>query len=133
MREWRKKGRSQKYMRLAKEFKEKFKKATKEHIQKCVTDLKYENPGKAAFALKKLGSQPGDCEEGGSFTLLNHVRENLSVEEQIQRLTDHFVSVSQEFPPLQISQLSEKTRRKLEGIRPDEIPIVQEHEIFQIF
>ena len=132
MREWKRRGKSEKYMRIKKEFNEKYRKAATEHIKKCVTDLKSENPGKAAATMKKLGAQPGDCEEGGSFTLLNHIRENLSVEEQIQRLTDHFVAVSQEFPPLQLSQLSAKTRQKLEEIRPEQIPIVQEHEIFQI-
>ena len=133
MKEWRKKGRSEKYLRLKKEFDEKFKKASSDHIRKCVSELKTENPGKAAATLKKLGAQPGDCEEGGAFTLLNHIRDNLTVEEQIQRLTDHFVSVSQEFPPLELSQLSEFTRRKLNEIRPEEIPHVEDHEIFCIF
>ena len=97
-----------------------------------MTNLKTEQPGKAAATLKRMGAQPGDCGEGGSFTLLNHVTENLSVEQQLERITDYFVAVSQEFPPLQLDQLSALTRQKLADIRPEDIPEVQEHEIFHI-
>ena len=54
------------------------------------------------------------------------------MEQQLERFSDYFVAVSQEFPPLELSQLSEKTLQKLANIRQDDIPIVQEYEIFQI-
>jgi hypothetical protein len=94
--------------------------------------MKIEHPGKAAATLKRMGAQPGDCLEGGSFTLLSHIRENLTVEQQLERLSDYFVAVSQEFPPLELDQLSDKTRQKLSDIREEDIPLVQEHEIFLI-
>ena len=75
MREWRKRGKSEKYISVKKEFDGKFKKASEEYIKKCVSDLKLEQPGKAAATLKRLGARPGDCEEGSSFTLLNHTKE----------------------------------------------------------
>ena len=70
--------------------------------------------------------------EGGSFTLLSHTKENLTVKQQLERFSDYFVAVSQEFPPLQLEQLSAETRQKLADIRPEDIPTVQEYEIFQI-
>ena len=73
-----------------------------------------------------------DCEEGGTFTLLNHIQENLSVDQQLERLTKYFVSVSQEFPPLEILKLSEYTRNKLANICQEDIPKVQDYEIFSI-
>ena len=79
-----------------------------------------------------MGAEPGDCEEGGSFTLLNHIQENLSVDQQLERLTKYFVSVSQEFPPLEIGQLSEYTRQKLANICKEDIPKIQDYEIFLI-
>ena len=97
-----------------------------------MSDLKVEHPGKAAATLKRMGAQPGDCLEGGSFTLLNHLQEGLTVEQQLERLSHYFVSVSQEFPPLELDQLSERTRQKLSEIREENIPQVQEHEIFLI-
>ena len=98
-REWTKNGRSDLYIRLRKDFKRKYKTAASNYLKKCVSDLKVEHPGKAAATLKRMGAQPGDCLEGGSFTLLNHLRDNLTVEQQLERLSDYFVSVSQEFPP----------------------------------
>merc|ERR1711963_1119877 len=50
--EWRKNGKSEKYMRLKKEFEVKFKKAAAEFLRKCVDEMKTENPGKAAATLK---------------------------------------------------------------------------------
>ena len=130
---WRKNGKSERYLRMKTEFTRKYKKAASDHISKCVTDLRTENPGKAAATLRRLGAQPGDCEgEGSTFTLLNHAKEGLSVEEQLERFANYFVSVSQEFPPLEISQLSEETQRKLSEIQSEEIPFVQDFEIFQI-
>ena len=132
MREWQKSGRSERYLQLKSEFDRKYKKAASDYLRKCVTDLKREHPGKAAATLKRMGAQPGDCGKGSSFTLLNHVSEDLSVEQQLARIADYFVAVSQEFPPLQHDQLSAITRQKLADIRPEHIPTVQEYEIFQI-
>ena len=68
-REWRKNGRSEKYLKLKEEFTLKYKKASGDHIRKCVTDLRTENPGKAAATHRRLGAQPGDCGgEGSTFT-----------------------------------------------------------------
>ena len=131
-REWKEKGRSDKYLSLRKEFRDKYKKEAANYLKKCVTNLKKDHPGKAAATLKRMGAQPGDCVEGSSFTLLSHIRENLTVEQQLERLTDYFVSVSQEFPPLEIEQLSDYTRQKLSDICIEDIPIVEDYEIFNI-
>ena len=66
-------------------------------------------------------------------TLLNNVTENLAVDSgQLKRITDYIVAFSQKSPPpLQHNQLKKKTK-KLADIRPEDIPEVQEHEIFQI-
>ena len=86
-------------------------------MKKAVSNLKVENPGKAAKTLKKMGASPGDCDDSSSFTLLNHLEEGLSVKEQLARFSDYFIAVSQEFPPLQLDQLSVEARRKLSEIR----------------
>jgi hypothetical protein len=93
-REWKQKGKSERYLLLRNEFRQKYKKAASDFLKKCVSDLKTSEPGKAAATLKRMGAQPGDCEEGGTFTLLNHIQENLSVDQQLERLTKYFVSVS---------------------------------------
>jgi hypothetical protein len=58
-----------------------------------------DDPGKAYKNLKKLGAQPGDCLEENSFILQSHLDANLSAEESIERIAQHFARISQEFPP----------------------------------
>ena len=62
-REWKLKGKSERYILLRNEFRNKYKKASSDFLKKCVSDLKTSEPGKAAATLKKMGAQPGDCEE----------------------------------------------------------------------
>ena len=121
-----------KYRKLKEEFDVKYKKAASNYLTKAVSNLKSENPGKAAKTLKKMGVSPGDCDDSSSFTLLNHMEEGLTVREQIARFSDYFISVSQEFPPLQLDQLSEESRKKLSEIRQKEIPQIHDYEIFHI-
>ena len=54
------------------------------------------------------------------------------MEEQLERFSAHFVAVSQEYPPLELSELSDRTRRLLSEIQREEIPFVQDYEIFDI-
>ena len=54
-------------------FDEKYKSAANDHLNKNVRSLKEENPGKAYSVLKKMGAQPGDCLDEGSFRLTEHV------------------------------------------------------------
>ena len=77
--EWKQHGKSDKYKRLKEEFDSKYKKAASNYLKKAVSNLKTENPGKAAKTLKKMGASPGDCDDSSSFTLLNHIEEGLTV------------------------------------------------------
>ena len=79
-----------------------------------------------------MGASPGDCDDSSSFTLLNHLEEGLSVKEQLARFSDYFIAVSQEFPPLQLDQLSVEARRKMSEIRQEEIPQIHDYQIFNI-
>ena len=55
------------------------------------------------------------------------------MKEQLARFSDYFIAVSQEFPPpLQIEQLSDATRKKLSEIQQQDIPQIQDYEIFHI-
>ena len=114
--EWRKNGKSSKYNELKHEFLTKYKKASAAYLQKNVTNLKKENQGKAFATIKSMGAQLGDCEEVHSFTLRKHVEENLTAEEQLKRISDHFVDLSNQFEPLEINQLSEETQEKIRNV-----------------
>ena len=84
-REYRKHMKSDNYLRLKSEYDRKYKKAAQIYLEKNVTSLKEENPGTAYRNLKKLAAQPGDCSDEGNFTLISHLDENLTSEEQTER------------------------------------------------
>ena len=130
--EYRKKGRSEKYLRLQSEFQMKYKKAAKKYIEKNSTALKNENPGKAFATLRKMGAQPGDCGDEGSFSLQNHIDANMSVEECTEAIANHFSAISQEYPPLSIANLPADLQFTLSlPIDQAELPIISEEAVYK--
>ena len=95
-REYNRRGKSVKYLRLKGLYDEKFKIAAENYLQKNVTSLKKSDPKKAYSLLKKMEAKPGDCMDDGYFTLKNH--EHLSVNLQVEEIATHFSKISQQYP-----------------------------------
>ena len=112
-REYTKKGQTEKYKKLKKEFEVKYKEAAEKYLIKNVTDLKESNPGKAYSILKNMGAQPGDCTDSQTFTLPGHEDNKLTNEESAEQICNHFAEVSQEFPPLDAKSLPHRVQVKL--------------------
>ena len=129
-REYKKKGKSEKYVNLQKEFDQKNDKAAAEFLKKNVSDIKSTNPSKAYSILKKLGAKPGDSENNSGFTLPNHLEENFSVEESAEQIAQHFAAISQEFPPLMKSNLPEHVQEEI-NTEYEDIPILSEYEVYE--
>ena len=132
MREYEKHGKSGKYHEIKSKFDEKLGKAANDHLEKNYRDLKASDPGRAYSTLKKMGAQPGDMLEEGSFTLVNHIEDNLTKKESVERIANHFSKISQEFPPISKDNLSERVEVKL-GLKVDEtiIPKLDEMNVFE--
>ena len=130
-REYRKNGHSEKYSKLLSKFDTKFKKAAESYILKNVTELKNSNPSKAYSILKRMGAPPGDIDDQGSFTLLNHTEDNLTTEESIEQIAQYFAQISQEYPPLDINLLPQEVKDKINGpIDPnDPLPELSDFEV----
>ena len=92
--------------------------------------MKEDDPGKAYQVMKKLRSQPGDCSDEGAFTLISHVVNNLTTEESIEKIAEHFSKISQEFDPIDVSKLSPSLRLKLEK-SDEKIPIIEEYQVYK--
>ena len=130
--EYRKWGRSDKYIKLQAEFQIKFKKAAKKYIEKNSTALKQENPGKAFATLRKMGAQPGDCGDEGSFSLQNHIEANMSIEDCTEAIANHFSAISQEYPPLNIANLPPELQHKLNlPISQEILPKISEEAVYK--
>ena len=102
---YKKHGKSIKYLELKARFDAKLIKAAEEYLTKNSKLLKTSNPSKAYATLKKMGAQPGEFEDEGSFTLSEHLDLDLSVKESVNRIAQHFAAISQEYPPLNPSTL----------------------------
>ena len=131
-REYRKHGKSERYKKLLEKYNLKLKKAAADHLEKNVRSLKESDPGKAYSTLKKMGAQPGDMLEEGSFTLLNHLEDNLTNKESVERIADHFARISQEYPSISPDNLPRDVQLKLIS-RCDEmnIPVLNELDVYK--
>ena len=130
-REYRKHGKSDKYLKLLKFFDKKYLAAARDHLDKNVKSLKEENPGQAYAVLKKMGAQPGDCLNEGTFRLTEHVDANLSVAMSAEKIAEHFSSISQEYSPLDVHSLPKYVQDIMEKGHPDNLPTVSELEVYE--
>ena len=89
---------SERYKSLDKLFKSKYKSESAKYLQKNLDALKDTNPGKAFNILKRMGSMPGDCIDGNTFTLPSHEQENLSDEQCAEHIADHFAEIGNNTP-----------------------------------
>ena len=130
--EYRKKGKSEKYVKLRNEFEFKLKKAGKKYISKNVTGLIMENPAKAYSILKRMGAQPGDCQDEGSFHLQNHLDANMSPEDCTESIANHFSKISQEYAALNEAELPTRVQEKLkQPISNKDLPKITKKQVLE--
>ena len=131
-REYRKHGKSLKYKELKSKYDEKFKATSSEYLHKSVRTLMEDCPGKAYRCLKRLAAQPGDHPDEGSFTLTSHQEENLTPEETLEKIAQHFSNISQEYLPLDLNILPPDVQNKVnQSVNDSNIPDILDHEVFE--
>ena len=131
-REYKSRGKSQKYIQLKRAYDEKFKKAAQDQLNKHVEDMMSEHPGKAYSALKRMGARPGDCENQGVFNVISHQSENLTLEQSTERILQYFASISQEYQPLELGRLTQTVQNKLTQFNDlNEIPVIEPYQVYE--
>ena len=128
-REYVKHGKSDKYQKLASEFKRKYKIEAQKYLEKNVHELKESKPGQAYSTLKRMAAQPGDCTDSKTFTLPEHENESLTEEESAERIASHFALISQELPPLDEGCLPTRVQTKLKSAECP--PIISDYEAYR--
>ena len=83
------------------------------HLNRNVTDLMQAAPGKAWDTLKKMGAQPGECGGQGGFTLTEHLEENLTAEQSLERIVNYFSELSNQRPPLCVQKFPDRGQLKI--------------------
>ena len=104
-REYDKHGKSQKYLALNTVYERKLKAAKKAYLNRNVRALMDTEPGRAYSILKRLGAQPGDTGDAGTFDIQEHVSLGLSPAESADRIAQKFAQISQEFPALKLEHM----------------------------
>ena len=87
--EYKKKGKSVKYLAILKSYNLKFDSAARTHLRRNVTELMEAAPGKAWQTLKKMGAQPGECGGQGGFTLTEHLEQKTRRDSNPRHKTRH--------------------------------------------
>ena len=128
-REYRKHLKSEKYLRLKKSYDKKFKIAASNYLDKSVRTLMEDDPGTAYRCLKRLAAQPGDNHDEGSFALPSH--QQLTPEQSIERIAQHFASISQEYVPLSVDLLPPDVQAKVnQPISESVLPQLPDHDVW---
>ena len=93
-------------------------------MKKNVDSFLQAKPGQTYKVLERMGAQPGENPEDGSFLLPEYSRIGLSAAESADRLAQSFADISQEFPPLVVSNLPERIKDKLNQRQGQTVPFV---------
>ena len=99
-------------------------KLQKNYVEKHVTELINERPGKAYATLKRMGAKPGDNLDDTSFSIVNHLEQNLTNKQSVEKIADHFCKISQQFPALSVAKLSEPVHQKLVNRKKSKLPYI---------
>ena len=131
-REYRIRGKSEKYVNLTKTFEKKLFKAKTQFLKKNVENVLQAKPGQAYKMLKRLGAQPGENPEDGSFLLPEYEKLGLSAADSADRLAQTFADISQEYPPLVIENLPDHIQTLLKEGESQSIPYVSRQLVEQL-
>ena len=129
-REYHKHGRSDKYLELKENFEEKLRNEKEKYIQKISTEVAEGRRGSVYPTLKKLGLRPGE-EVQNTFSLPSHISQNLSPAQSAELIASHFSSISQEFSPLQVTNLPPNVQELLNDQDQDLVPILSPYDVYK--
>ena len=80
--------------------------------------------------MKNLAAHPGESQDT-TFTLPQHLDQNLSAKQSAEIIAAHFANISQRFPPLSFKLLPERVQTVIsKPVNPIEVPRVTEHDVF---
>ena len=103
-------GKSEKYLKLKKEFDKSLIEAVHKYKDKIIAEVIEGKRGSAYKALKKLGDGANPDE---NFQIPEYVDKNFSPQQSAEALADYFSRISQEFDPIDPTSFSPSLKEKL--------------------
>ena len=107
-REYSRKGRSEKFLKMQKEFLD-LKSANSIKYIEEIEELKNCNLGQFFKKIKQIGARQGEI-VNKTFQLPSHSEQNLSTEESAEIIAKHFSSISKEYPPIDAEKLPSRVK-----------------------
>ena len=126
-REYLKNGNSARYKVLKKDVKAKLKQATVSFLEKQVCHVSSKGNSWLRH-VKRLAARPGDLPTS-TFSLPQHIEDNLTALESSNRICEYFSSISKEYVPLSTSLLPERVQLKLNS-DPCSHPHIADHTVY---
>ena len=129
MREYEKRGKSEKYKDLKDKFNQKMKKQASLYKEKVLNDVLTGDRACAYSALRRLGARPGE-NSTNTFTISSHADQGLKASQSAERIADHFAAISRDYEPVNVRNFPPKIREELQS--PD-LTLVPRLEEFQVY
>ena len=126
--EYNKHGNSQRFKELKRKQKERMKIEAIKQLDKQLDKAKGKGMNWMKEA-KRISTRPGD-DDSASFTLPEHLDENLTPSQSAERIVSYFAKISQEYKPIEEDTLSPQLQLRLDN----EVcchPAVREEEIYK--
>ena len=132
-REYRRQGRSERFLKLQSEF-EGIKKAnTKRYMDEEIETLKKCDLSQFYRKIKTIGSRLDECAPP-TFSLPSFNERGISPKEAAEEIAKHFSSISKEYPPLDVNTLPERVRGKiLNENAMKEAPKIEPFQVYEKF
>ena len=123
--------RSDRYISLKRQFDDKLKREAKKYIEKIKSEVSEGKRASAYSAIRKLGNRPGEGSKSASFTLPSFVSEQLTPQQEADRLADYFSHISQQVEPMVEEEFPPALRQALqEGRSSNSRPKLTQHQIY---
>ena len=123
--------RSDRYTALRRQFDDKLKHEATKYIDKIETEVAEGKRASAYNAIRKLGNRPGEGSRNGSFTLPSFVRDQLTPQQEADKLADYFSAISQKVEPMVEEQFPPALRQAVqEGRSSSNRPVITQHQVY---
>ena len=128
LREYSKHGRSDRYQMLSSSFSEKYAAEFSKYMSKIKQEVIEGLRGSIYPAIKKLGIRPGERLHS-DFHLNSHAEQNISPAQSVEIIAQYFSQISQEFSPLDVTNLPQVVQTHLRKDDQNLAPVLTVKEV----
>ena len=130
MREYEKKGKSEKYHNFKSLFDKKYQREALKYREKLENEILNGERTSCYAALRKLGDRPGQ-DNTSVFSLPSHIEKRYTAAQSAEVIADNFASISQCYAPINISNFPPKMREDLGNPNMEAVPKLEDYDVYR--